>query len=624
MTPSPADPLAAALAQAQACQKAGDLPAAEQHCRRALAADASSAAAHNLLGALLGQQGRIAEATAAIRRALELRPELAEAYYNLAAVALSQNQLDEAAACWRRVVRIEPGYVDAHYNLAVLALDQNRLEEAAACWQRVLQLQPGNAQAHNNLGVVLERQGNLLAASDSYRRATELKPDFAEAHHNLGTALQQQGRDDQAIACWRRAVQLKPTLVAAHQNLGKLLATQGRFDEARAALVQALAVQPDSAETLRNLAVVLASQGRFDEAAVHLQRVVELRPDRAESFQHLSTELARAGRLDEAIAVQRRATQLHPNDVEAHHILAVLLLLTGRLAEGWPEYEWRWKRPAAQEPLLPQPRWSGEPLAGRTLLLRGEQGLGDTLQFIRYARHVKQQGATVIAHVRPPLVRLVERMADVDQTISEDDALPPFDAHVAMMSLPGILGTTLETIPAPIPYVQPDAAAVAHWKAELASEPRYKVGIVWQGNPSQASDRDRSFPLAYFQHIARQSGIRLYSLQFGAGREQLTALGPQSSIVDLGDRLGDFLDTAAIMANLDLVITCDSAPAHLAGALGVNVWLPLPLVPDWRWLLGRDDTPWYPTLRLFRQTRYADWTDVFERMEQELAAVAKE
>jgi Flp pilus assembly protein TadD len=487
----------------------------------------------------------------------------------------------------------------------------------------VLQWQPANAQAHNNLGVVLERQGNLLAASDSYRRATELKQDFAEAHHNLGAVLQQQGRDDQAIACWRRAVRLKPTLAAAHQNLGKVLAGQGRFDEAGAAWLAALAVQPDSAETLQNLAVVLAKQGRFDEAVVHLQRVVELRPEVAESFQRLSTELARAVRLDEAIAVQHRATQLHPDDVEAHHILAVLLLLTGRLAEGWPEYEWRWKRPEAQEPLLPQPRWAGEPLAGRTLLLLGEQGLGDTLQFIRYARHVKQQGAKVIVHVRRPLLRLVERMADIDQVISEDDALPPFDAHVAMMSLPGILGTTLDTIPAMIPYVHPDVAAVARWKTELASEPRYKVGIVWQGNPTQASDRDRSFPLACFNRIARLDGIRLYSLQFGAGREQLAALGPQSPILDLGDRLGDFLDTAAIMANLDLVIACDSAPAHLAGALGANVWLPLPLIPDWRWLLHRDDTPWYPTVRLFRQTRYADWTDVFERMERKLAAVVK-
>ncbi len=312
--------------------------------------------------------------------------------------------------------------------------------------------------------------------------------------------------------------------------------------------------------------------------------------------------------------------QLDPNLADAHLNLAQGLLRSGNFAEGWAEYEWRWQRKGMAEAVLDQPRWTGSPLAGRAILLRSEQGFGDLLQFVRYADLLHRQGGTVIVESPPVLASLMRSCPGVDRVVVHGEPLGEFDVHVPLLSVPGILGTSPETIPAKVPYLWPMQESIERWHEELAAESRLKIGIAWQGNPANLMDAFRSIPLAQFAAIARMRGVQLYSLQSGAGREQLAEVIDDWPIVDFGDGLGDFQTPAAVMRNLDLVISCDSAPAHLAGALGVPVWLAITVVPDWRWMLNRQDSPWYPTMRLFRQTRLGDWGGVFQDIQHALTS----
>jgi hypothetical protein len=290
--------------------------------------------------------------------------------------------------------------------------------------------------------------------------------------------------------------------------------------------------------------------------------------------------------------------------------------LQGDFAGGWSDYEARWQQAGFALPPYKQPRWNGSPLGGKTILLWAEQGLGDTVQFIRYAPLVKQRGGRIIVASQPALIRLLQSCPGIDQLVAKDTPPPPFDVYAPLMSVPGIMGTTMTNVPGTVPYLHADPTLVEHWRRELAALKGFKIGIAWQGNPGYRKDRFRSVPLAYFEPLSRISGVQLLSLQKGPGTEQLAALNPRWPVLDLGGRLdeasGPFRDTAAIMQVLDLVIASDSVVAHLAGALGVPVWVALPRMPDWRWMLHREDSPWYPTMRLFRGTRDGQWGDVFE------------
>ncbi len=336
----------------------------------------------------------------------------------------------------------------------------------------------------------------------------------------------------------------------------------------------------------------------------------------------MAIPLVRLNRFDEAALCYARAIELKPNYADAHMGKGLMALLRGKLVEAWPDYEWRRKLAGRSVP-WPNLCWTGDSLSGRTILLHSEQGHGDSLQFIRYAKLVKQQGGTVIVQCQKSLTRLFATCAGVDQVLAKGEPTPPFDVHASLMSLPAIFRTSLETIPADIPYLSAEPQLAAQWRDELAEEPALKVGIAWQGSPTSVADRARSFPLEHFAGVAAMRGVQLYILQNGTGREQLPEFAGRFPVVDAGPRLGDFYSTAALVCNLDLVITCDSAPAHLAGALGMPVWVALPFQPDWRWMLERTDSPWYPTLRLFRQEQPGDWHGVFRRIEQALADRAR-
>ena len=568
------------------------------------------------------QGGRLQAAEQIYRQILALQPNHADAMHLLGVIASQMGRPDDALACWRRAVELKPDFAPAHYNLGLALEDQGKLDEALACWRRAVELKPDFAEAHYNLGVAFTDQGKLDEALACWRRTVELKPDFAQAHYKLGNVMKDRGRLDEAVACYRRALELKPDFAETHGNLGNALRDQGKLDEALACFRRALELKPDDAETHNNLGNVLKDQGKLDEALACFRRALELSPDYAEAHGNLGVAMKELGRLDEALACCRRAVELKPDLAEAHVNLAFVCLLAGDWQHGWPQYEWRWQTKGFTPRRFPQPLWDGESLAGKTILLHAEQGLGDTIQFIRYAPIVKRHGGTVILECQKPLVGLLESCPGIDQLIGQGSDLPAFDVHAPLLSLPGILKTSLETVPARIPYLHPQAEIFQRWQKRLIELDGFKIGIGWQGNPTYPGDRWRSMALRCFAPLAQIPGVRLMSLQKGAGAEQLAEVRNLFSVMDLAAELdqesGPFMDTAAVMKNLDLVITSDTTAAHLGGALGAAVWVALPFAPDWRWLLDRSDSPWYPTMRLFRQRERGNWQGVFEDIRKAL------
>ncbi|MHB1425852.1 MAG: tetratricopeptide repeat protein, partial [Gemmataceae bacterium] len=382
---------------------------------------------------------------------------------------------------------------------------------------------------------------------------------------------------------------------------------------------EALRLRPDYAKAHINYGVALVARGDLEEALRFLNEGVRLSPDSAEAHSSLGTALCSQGRLDDALAEYEQAIDLKADYAEAHWNRALVRLLRGDLERGWPDYEWRWRcTRRSPVPDFTQPRWDGGPLQGRTILLHAEQGLGDTLHFVRYAPLVKACGGRVIVQCQAALIPLLRRSPGIDELAPWGEPSPPFDVQTPLMSLPGLFHTTLETVPADIPYLFADPDLAAHWQRQLSVVSGRRIGITWQGSPRHHWDCHRSVPLSAFEPLAQIDGVQLISLQQGHGVEQLRHWQGRTPVLQPGDFVdranGPFMDTAAILCNLDLVIAVDTALAHLAGGLGVPVWLALHHTPDWRWLLERADNPWYPTARLFRQPAPGDWASVFGRI----------
>jgi tetratricopeptide (TPR) repeat protein len=476
--------------------------------------------------------------------------------------------------------------MDADFNQGNLLRAQGKLDEAIACFRRAIALNPRHIEAQNNLGNALKAKGLLDEAIVCFQDALRQRPDYAEAYSNLGNVLQEQENFDEAVACYRRAAELKPEIAEVHHNLANALQAQGNLDEAVVSFQRALALKPGLLETLNNLGT---------------------------AYQELR-------RLDEAIDFYRRALALAPDYARSRMNLSQIMLLRGDLAHGWPEYEWRWKTGQLAVPCYAGPVWNGEPLNGKKILLHAEQGLGDTIQFIRYAQIVKALGATVVVECQKPLTKLLASCAGIDRLLAAGGYLPHFNFHLPLLSLPRIFKTDLASIPARVPYISADPVLVEAWREKLKALKGFRVGINWRGREGKIESRRRDVPLALFRGLAQIPGVQLVSLQKGAGRADLAAAG--FAVFDPGDNLdtahGPFMDSAAIMENLDLVITSDTSIPHLAGALGVPVWVALPFFPDWRWMLDRTDSPWYPTMRLFRQSIRGDWHGVFEKIRDEL------
>jgi tetratricopeptide (TPR) repeat protein len=609
------------LAKAIREHQAGKLEEAKQLYLQVLAIDVKHAKSLYGLGLIAHQFGNLDVAASMMRRAIAVSPDDAAYHASLGAVLLDQRKPDEAVAEYRQVLRLKPDSEEAHFNLAKIFLDQWKLKEARPHMERVLALKPDSAETHINMGILLAREGKPEEARVCYERALVLNPDSVEALCNLGNLFCARGKLDEARACFERAISLSPGVAEVHNNLGVVFRDLGMFDEAQACHERALALKPDYADAQNNLGIIFWDQGKMDDSAASHERALALNPGYSEAYNNLGNTRRSQGRLEEARMCHERALALNPDNVEAKWNLSLVELLTGDFAAGWRDYEIRTRRKNAPR-IFPEPLWRGEPLNGARILLHAEQGLGDTLQFLRYLPLVKDAGGTVILDVQRSLVRLVAELPGVAALVATGDPLPPFDWHCPLMSLPAAFQTSIESIPAQVPYLHVPAEAKKNAESLKWPEDGLRVGLVWSGNPLFPEDRLRSISLSGFEALLALHGVRFFSLQMDPAASQLAEVG--APVIDLEATIGDMADTAALIEKLDLVITVDTAVAHLAGALGKPVWVLLPFAPDWRWLMERADSPWYPTMRLFRQPKFGDWPSVLERVRGELAVLAGE
>lgn len=634
------------------------MPDAIESYRQAIVIDSAYADAHSNLGAALQRQGVLEEAVASFRRALEINPAHGTAPCNLGAVLQSQGKfgeaetycllaiennpknpeaynvlgntllltgrLDEAVARYREALAISPGYLDACCNLGTALQRLERFDESIRVFQQGIDISPHHPLAHNNLGISLKALGRLDEAIASYRAALEFAPNYIDALCNLGNALLEQGSVDEAIDSCRRALGLEPNFVEALNALGSALQEKGDLDEADAAFRRAFELAPENADARNNYGAALNRQGDIDGAIECWLKVLEAAPEHSSALNNLGNAMVARGKLNEGVAYYRRAMASAPDYADAFFNYALALLVQGDFENGWEYYSWRLKRREVREDNLrfSSEAWDGAPLMGKTILIHAEQGLGDTLQFVRYGMNVAARGGRAILECHPALKSLLSGVSGFDAVIGKGEPLPEHGTHVSLLSLPRIFGTTLDSIPADVPYISPPAGAVPPGGVHLEKD-GLKVGLAWAGNPNHLNDRNRSIPLEKFDSILKLTGIKFYSLQAGAFSNDIARLSLEEFMEDLSPYLTDFTATAAAVENLDLVVSVDTAVAHLAGAMARPVWTLLPLAPDWRWLLGRDDSPWYPTMRLFRQSAIGDWESVLVKVRAALEEFAR-
>ena len=567
--------------------------------------------------------GKLVEANQICASLLAANPADGEAAHLLGFTALRLGRLVDALNAFDKAGTLQPGNPELFNNRGNCLKALGRPEQALASYRRALELLPGYAEALNNSGLALHDLGRDAEALTSYDQALALKPGYLAALANRGDALKALGRLDDALASYDAALAIQPNLPQVLNNRGNLLRALGRPEAALASLDQALKIRPDDPRTLTNRGAVHKAMMRYDEALADYDRALGIEPRLPETLSNRGVVLEALGRFDEALASYDQALDIQPEHMEAVRNKGLLRLLTGAWREGWASVESR-RRIASWVPrAFPGPELERlEDAEGARVLLYAEQGLGDTIQFARFAQRLSAAGATVTLEVQAPLSGLMSGLAGVT-VVSRAGAVPAHDFHLPLMSLPRVMGIELGTLGVEIPYLTADPARADAWAARLGDE-GFKVGIVWQGNPGGEIDQGRSIPLAAFAGLADIPGVRLVSLQKGFGAEQLDGLAERVGVQTLGEAFdaGDqsFLDTAAVMAHLDLVITSDTSIAHLAGAMGRPVWVVLKSVPDWRWGLEGETSPWYPTARLFRQTTRGDWSGVFDQVRAALRA----
>ena len=652
----------AALAQLAGAFSAHDFLLAERIARELLAIDAGDEEALHLLAQILNQQGRTNEAVELMGALCSFNPQCV-AYHNDRGVMLAAlGRWPEAVAAYEKATVLDAHHVDARFNLALALFRCKRREEARAAYDALAALAPeipemdvlhgeilraegrpgeavealsraiahgiDTAEVHVNLGLALEDMHRGVEAEEALQAANRAVsgPDAAASFH-LGNLYRDQGRKDLAEQFYGQALRLRPDFAEAYNNLGLLLQERGEAERAAACFSEALATDPalDAAHT--NHGNALLKQGWMDGAIDSFKRALEINPTSAEAWNNLGNVYFRLHRLDEAEAAYLESIALKPDYAEADLNLGILRLLRGNFREGWPSYESRWKMPGVAEkrPRFAEPEWAGDPLAGRTLLVYSEQGMGDNLQFVRYLPLLRQRypDSKIYFWCLPPLYRLFAENAAawgieaLPPTVA--GGLPPIDLHIALLSLPWRLGTDLATIPAAVPYLRPDPTLVEQWGARLQALPGKKVGVVWASGEVYTFHRFRTVRLRQLEPLLAVEGVSWVSLQKGSGARQIEDEGLSGKVFNFMDEVEDFADTAALIANLDLVVSVDTSVPHLAGAMGVPVWLLDRFDTDWRWLLDRSDSPWYPSMRIFRQTAFGDWDTVMAPAAQALA-----
>jgi len=539
---------------------AGYIEKAEHKCQELLEVYPQSSILNNALGITLQGRSKFKKAIVAFSNAIHLNPHYAKAYANRGVALQKLYQVDDALENYNKAIQLDSGYMEAYYNRGVVLQDLGRSHEAISSYNKAIQLNPDYARSYNSLGTVLYESGDFNEAIDNYNKAIQLNPDYAEAYNNLGAALQSLGKLNEAVNNYNKAIQLKPY----------------------------------SSELQNNIGVVFQKLGKFDKATSNYNKAIQLKPD----------------------------------DVEAHFNLGLLLLLQGNFKDGWEKYEYRCRDKNYSIPIhnLTQPQWDGSALKGRTLLIYVEQGLGDTFQFSRYLHHIKKDGGSIVFMCQSTVIDFYRGNDSgwdiyIDKVISADDPLPHFDLHISLMSLPYIMDTNINNIPQGVPYIKTRQDMAHSWKLKIKKEHIkniIKVGLVWQGSKTHKNDHYRSIPLECFSSLLELDKVKLFSLQRGFGQEQIAKNNFENNIIDWSSNFGQYINTAALIENLDLVISIDTSIVHLAGAMGKPVWVLLEAVPDFRWMLDHEDSPWYPSAKLFRQQDQGNWETVISKVKKEL------
>ena len=544
----------------------------------------------------------------------------AQAMFQQALILHQRGQLTQAKTLYEDILKILPKHFDALHLLGVIASQTRNPQLAVELMDKAIKINPNVAEIYSNRGVALKDLKHFDAALASYDRAITLRPDYAEVYNNRGNVFKILKQLDAALANYDKAITLRPDYAEAYNNRGNALKDLKQFDSALASFDKAIALKPDYAGAYNNRGITLTVLNQLNSAIACFDKAIALKPRYAEAYNNRGNVLKDHKQLDAALASYDEAIILEPNYAEAHWNKSLLLLLLGEFDKGWKEYAWRWKWDdfPSQKRKYNQPLWNGkESLVGKTILLHSEQGLGDAIQFSRYAKMVSDLGARVILEAGKPLLNLFSTLSGVSQLVGKGSAVPSFDFHCPLLSLPLAFKTQIDSIPSSIPYLFSDPEKASRWRIKLGERYKPRIGLVWSGSTTHKNDQNRSILLAeLIKHLPDQY---LYvSLQKEVRYEDEEILISRPDILHFENELTDFSDTAALCDLMDVIISVDTSVAHLAGALGKEVWILLPYVPDWRWLLDRNDSPWYPTAKLYRQEVIGDWDGVLEKVKSDL------
>jgi Flp pilus assembly protein TadD len=563
----------------------------------------------------LHQAGQLDQAEAIYKKLLAQQPGNADALHLLGVIRIQRSQFIEAVDLIRQAIALQPNSPGYYSNLGWALTHAGQLNDAVACYRKLCAMQPGNVAAFDSLGRLLLHLGRIDEAIAASAAAVKLRPDVSQYHLSLGHAFSQKHQHEFATRAYREAARLDPQNGLTWYNLGVSLAERGEIPEAIEVLDKAIELKPEFSWSYSTKGAALSQARRFDEAKISLRRALELDPNSPAALNNLANIVQEEGNWEESLALYRRAVALEPKPT-ARWNLARALLILGHLKEGWAHFDSRLEIPRLNlKRSFTQPQWDGSNPTGKTILLHAEGGHGDAIQFIRLAPQVRERGAKLILECQPALVPLLNKIPEFDRVIARGQPLPDFDWQIPLQGLPHILGITLENIPSRVPYLIPPADRVQKWADRFVHETKLRVGLVWSGSRYSTFD-SRSRTIDVFAPLAAIPGIKFFNLQSGEDSRQPPP--PAMDWADFSADLTDFAEAAAMVHNLDLVVTIDTAVAHLAGALAKPVWVLIPFQTDFRWLLHRTDSPWYPTMRLFRQTKSGDWSAPLAEMTEAL------
>jgi tetratricopeptide (TPR) repeat protein len=637
------------LLRAFSLHQKGSYGEAEKLYRDILLIDIKHFEAKQLLGALLVQTKRPEEAIPLLEELLARNPNAPQVHVNLGTAYSRIGRPDKASECYQKALALNPADIDARSNLASSLIKQKRFEEAIESLKICLQSKPDDVSWTLSLASCWNKLKKPEEAKDCYERILLRNPDHTYAIAGLGQILLKQPKSGaRAAECWQRLIDQDGTNPAYFNNLASALKSLERFEEAEVACRRAIELLPDFFQAIFNLGLILCSRGRFEESRHWLLKATEFEHKRFEPVVTANPAHAEYAKIDEALWNEfgsmafnqlavvenalgntndawknlKKCLEIRPDYSDAELMQAFLHLQVGDFEKGWPLYEARLRGSFAPRS-FGIPRWDGRPAPDATLLVHAEQGLGDSIMFIRYAALAKARVKRLVFLSHKPITRLMRSCVDIDEVIPDGEPLPQFDFHIPLMSLPGVFGTTFETVPRDVPYLHIPEELIASWRERMARIDGFRIGIGWQGNPEFANDQFRRVPLQCFKVLAEIPGVQLISLQQGHGTEQLSEVDfPVHVLEDVDKQGGAFMDTGAIMKNLDLVISSCTATPHLAGALGVPVWLAKSFVCEWRWMsLDCSDNAWYPTMKMFRQPVIGEWSPVFERMRLQIEKI---